>query len=342
MRPNAALDRAGERPTASRILAPRDASRALRPTALGTRALLFLGLLWATYFAIPYTNLFFFGVTFLTVWIGLAGVWTTRSLRGVRVLARAACCPAGTPVRLQLEVAPGGRARSNVLVALDLDDGTVRSTPTPLPDAGAVAAELPPRRRGVHRVRRAALESSAPFGLFRVRVPLHGLAELVVYPAPAPTPAPTQPEPGAEPARRSVAARRARHGEPPPQDQVAGLREYRAGDDARRVHWRGSARRGALVVHDLDADPRRAQQVILDRRCAPAVLEARLSAIVTTALRARAEQAGLTLSTQGLVRTFACDRSDFDALLRLLASLDPLPPDAAAPARMASSGGNAP
>lgn len=332
MRPNAALDRAAAQ-------GPRHA-RALRPTALGLRALLFLALLWATYFAIPYTNLFFFGVTFLTVWIGLAGIWTTRSLRGVRVRARAACCPAGTPVRLHLEVASGGRARSNVLVALDLDDGTVRSAPTPLPDEGAVTADLPPCRRGIHRVRRAALESSAPFGLFRVCVPLPGLDELVVYPAPAPTPARTQPEPGAKAADETVAARRA--GQPPPPDQVAGLREYRAGDDARRVHWRGSARRGALVVHDLDAEVRPAQHVVLDRRCTPTVLEARLSAIVAIALRAREEQTALTLSTQGLVRTFACNRADVDALLRTLATLEPLPPDAAAPARVASTGGGAP
>lgn len=314
----------------------------MRPTALGIRALLFLALLWATFFAIPYTNLFFFGVTFLTVWIGLASVWTTRSLRGVRVRARAACCSAGTPIRLHLDVAPGGRARANVLVALDLDDGTVRSTPIPLPDAGAGAADLPPRRRGIHRVRRAALESSAPFGLFRVRVPLPGLDELVVYPAPSPTPARTRPEPPAKSTGEAAAARHAGHGQPREPDQVAGLREYRAGDDARRVHWRGSARRGSLVVHDLDADARPARQVILDRRCAPAVLEARLSAIVTTALRAREEQAALSLSTQGLVRTFACDRTDFDALLRVLAAVEPLPQDAAAPARMASTRSGSP
>lgn len=314
----------------------------MRPTALGIRALLFLALLWATFFAIPYTNLFFFGVTFLTVWIGLASVWTTTSLRGVQVRVRAACGPAGTPVRLQLEVAPGGRARSNVLVALDLDEGTIRSTPTRLPDAGVVTTDLPPCRRGIHRVRRAALESSAPFGLFRVRVPLGGLDELVVHPAPSATPAPTQAEPLTKPAADAIAVRHASPRSPPTQGQVAGLREYRAGDDARRVHWRGSARRGTLVVHDLDADARPAQHVILDRRCAPAVLEARLSAIVTTALRAREEQVALSLSTQGFARTFGCDRTDLDALLRVLAAVEPLPPDAAAPARPAPTGGGSP
>lgn len=139
-----------------------------------------------------------------------------------------------------------------------------------------------------------------------------------------------------------MAARRADPGPPSQPDQVAGLREYRAGDDARRVHWRGSARRGALVVHDLDADARPAPEVVLDRRCASAVLEARLSAIVSLALRARQEQAALTLNTQGLVRTFACDRADLDALLRVLAGLEPLPLDAAAPARMTPTEGGSP
>ena len=314
----------------------------MRPTALGVRALLFLALLWATFFAIPYTNLFFFGITFLTVWVGLAGVWTAGSLRGVDARARAASSAAGSPVRLHLDAAPPARARWNVLVALDLDDGTLRSTPIHLPDVGTVSAELPPCGRGIHRVRHAALESSAPFGLFRVRVPLHGLGELVVYPAPSPTPAQTRPQPTATTTGEAIGARRADHDQPPHQDQVAGLREYRAGDDARRVHWRGSARRGALVVHDLDADVRPAQQVVLDRRCAPVVLEARLSAIVTTALRAREEHAALTVNTQGLVRTFACDRTDFDALLRVLAGLEPLPQDAAAPARMTPTGGGSP
>lgn len=42
------------------------------------------------------------------------------------------------------------------------------------------------------------------------------------------------------------------------------LRDYRAGDDLRRVHWRSSARRGQLVVRQDERSGRRPASVLLD------------------------------------------------------------------------------
>ncbi len=298
----------------------------MRVTALGLRALLFLALLWATFFAIPYTNLYFLGITFLTVWLVLAATWTIANLRGLdarglrgstaRAPGQPFAIPAGSSFRLQFDVSPRGRPRAGVGVVVDLPDGPVRSMAVPVEgSASSVTVELSGLPRGVHAVRRAFVISSAPFGLFARRVPLPGLDELVVYPAPAAAPALT----GHVMAESTRTVRAA--GRRPRTDEVTGLREYRAGDEPRSVHWRASARRDALVVRQMASPNAGGPELILDRRVEPAALEANLSAAVTVALRARDEQSPLTIHTQGMRREFTCVGRDFDALLRILAEL---------------------
>jgi uncharacterized protein (DUF58 family) len=84
-----------------------------------------------------------------------------------------------------------------------------------------------------------------PFGLFAKSAPVTVDAEIVVYPALRPVPTDVW--------RRAqgsafASPRRAGRGH-----GLRNLREYRAGDDPRLIHWRLSAKRGALVVRELDA-----------------------------------------------------------------------------------------
>jgi uncharacterized protein DUF58 len=98
------------------------------------------------------------------------------------------------------------------------------------------------------------LESSAPLGLLatvRQAVYAH---RLIVHPPPVPP-------------DLSIAARG------PDEDSVhpvpgvgldlAGIREWRSGDDPRRVHWRSTARRGRIVIAERGTGPAPALRVVV-------------------------------------------------------------------------------
>ncbi|MGZ4593576.1 MAG: hypothetical protein ACXV3C_06900 [Actinomycetes bacterium] len=93
--------------------------------------------------------------------------------------------------------------------------------------------------RGVAERTDVVLESSAPLGLLTTRRRQSYSSHLVVHPEPVP---PDRTHAGAGPATDSP--------DPVPGNglDLAGIREWRAGDDPRRVHWRSAARRGRLVV----------------------------------------------------------------------------------------------
>ena len=85
-----------------------------------------------------------------------------------------------------------------------------------------------------------------PFGLFAKSAPVTLGAEVIVYPALRPVPSEIwRRAPGAT----FTSPRRAGHGH-----GLRDLREYRAGDDPRLIHWRLSAKRRALVVRELEEE----------------------------------------------------------------------------------------
>lgn len=69
---------------------------------------------------------------------------------------------------------------------------------------------------------------------------------------------------------------------PSPDD--ASLRDYREGDDMRRVHWPSSARRGTILVRSDERAGRRPATVILDPARDPVALEWSISAAASIAL----------------------------------------------------------
>ena len=102
-------------------------------------------------------------------------------------------------------------------------------------------------RRGQYRFPPLEFESSAPFGLFSSRRRLSAPLEIKVYPAVLPVDAAFL------------------HGSPIGQLQVSNLpqqggqlrgsREFQAGDQARHIHWRSTARRGQTMVKEFDGAP---------------------------------------------------------------------------------------
>jgi uncharacterized protein (DUF58 family) len=108
--------------------------------------------------------------------------------------------------------------------------------------------------RGRARLPGVRVTTRFPFGLFAKSAPVEVAAEIVVYPAlRAVTTEVWRLAQGAAFASPRRAGRG--HG-------LRNLREYRTGDDPRLIHWRLSAKRGALVVRELE------EETTLDARIA--------------------------------------------------------------------------
>lgn len=105
------------------------------------------------------------------------------------------------------------------------------------------------RGYGVFGIGPLSLGIADPLGLYRRRRPLPRIESFAVFPR-------LQPVAGPEPsgARPSLL----------PEEQAAarvgwsalylGIRDYRPGDDPRRIHWPATARRGSLVVKEVETD----------------------------------------------------------------------------------------
>jgi uncharacterized protein (DUF58 family) len=115
-------------------------------------------------------------------------------------------------------------------------------------------------RRGLYRFEGFRVGTKFPFALFRKSRDVEQSGEVVVFPAMHPvTPPPTPATLGAEDTR----ARLGRRGE------VFGVREARAGDDVRDVHWRSSAHRGRLMVREYEEEAQRRAAILVDNALPP-------------------------------------------------------------------------
>jgi uncharacterized protein (DUF58 family) len=109
--------------------------------------------------------------------------------------------------------------------------------------------------RGVLRLRGFRVSTRYPFGLFSKSLELVKPAETLVYPGLEGIALPA-PHRGDEEGRATVAT-------PAPGSEISGLRDFRAGDPLRRIHWRASRRRGSLVVRESEGEHRTEQEVRL-------------------------------------------------------------------------------
>ena len=115
-------------------------------------------------------------------------------------------------------------------------------------------------RRGLRRMRPVEVSSRAPVGLFEARFVARAPAEVLVRPAEGrPTAALLSRLTGAS--RESARPAVARAGT----DEFHGLRAFREGDDARRIHWRTTARRGERTYVERRDDASRRALVVLGR-----------------------------------------------------------------------------
>jgi uncharacterized protein (DUF58 family) len=114
--------------------------------------------------------------------------------------------------------------------------------------------------RGRHQLGPLGVQVQDPFGLANRNAVLEGTTELVILPAVHPLTSNRQPSAGVG-SEGEMAHLIALHGE----DDVT-IREYRDGDDLRRIHWPATARTGDLMVRQEDRPAQRRAVILLDPR----------------------------------------------------------------------------
>src|SRR5919197_149549 len=239
----------------------------------------------------------------------------------------------GDDVQLSIAVEPAGLLPGPV-PALVERVGRLGGQRHPLPRRGRQLAityvfELLPRGR--YSFSDSRLELSDAFGLHRVVVPLDRPGALLVYPRLV-----RLDRLFSESGAHALEGRRLLLRRPTGYD-LHSVREYEHGESLRKVHWRSTARRGQLMVKELEDAPRDEIAVLLDAyggavaagsfdvqvRAAASILDAyvrrnRRAVLVVNAAERAAQQ----------VHSAANDRQ---RALELLAAVEP---NATAPAAM--------
>jgi uncharacterized protein (DUF58 family) len=190
------------------------------------------------------------------------GLSARRQLRPDRV-------PAGEAAEVMLEINATGRMPGGGLLLEDTVPHTLGGHPR------FVVERLPWSRpirlgyrvnstmRGVHRLGPLRGRITDPFGLAEFDRELAGQTKIIVVPRTYPL---TGLPGGAGTGGGEDGSVRLRSGQG---DDDAMVRQYRQGDDLRRVHWRSTARRDELMVRVEERPWRGGTTVLLDRR-APA------------------------------------------------------------------------
>lgn len=232
--------------------------RTLRPTRAGW---LFFVLTFGVGFAALNTgnNLLYLVLSFMLAFLVLSGLLSESALRGVRVarvLPREAY--AGLPARVVLEIANRSRRAPAFAIAVE-DRAAGRGLRRTRSNGRVFALRVAPgaqerRAYGFTAKNRGWLEFESfrvstrfPFGLFSKSLILEQAERLLVYPKVERVAAPAWS--GVADPHESDANGRGRLGA-----EVSGLREFVPGDPLRRIHWRATARRGSLVVRELESD----------------------------------------------------------------------------------------
>lgn len=292
---------------------------------------MFATVVLVSYFAAPYSNLFFLLLAFLTSLGLLALVWTRAHLRGVAAEVSAVAPTAagiGAEVRATLT-----RARHplfavattcNVVLASGRSRRCVATFHPRARSGDILYGRLEAFDRGVYALERGRLESAWPLGLLRASIDIPLPARLIVHPKPASIPE----------ARDRAAlllelggTQSAAAGDFGP----SGLRELRDGDDPREIDWKATARRSTFIVREREQDCGQGIEVCIDRRCEADALEAALSLATALAFLARDNKEAFSLCSQDIHATFGAGQRPMDELLAWLAACTTLPDGAPAP-----------
>ncbi len=241
--------------------------------------------------------LVYIGIAMVTV-VVVSGLWLVIAVNSFLAqfpYARREVTPrpltVGVPGRVTVSITSASRRGSGAAVrraltaALDIREqasaeltgglGT-KATVSRTPERLSLSYALLPSRRGRWPLGPALVHSAEPLGVLWSDTSV-GAAELIpVWPAIV--------DLSATAGALMGHADRVMLGARTPSTDDASLREYREGDDLRRVHWPSSARTGTMQVRSDERAGRRPATVLLDVPMAPDALEWSISAAASIAV----------------------------------------------------------
>jgi uncharacterized protein (DUF58 family) len=212
-------------------------------------------------------NLMYMVLSLLLSFLVLSGVLSESALRGIRVRRRVPgelfaerASPVVIEIRNDQRRVPAFAIVVEDLVGGDLDTSRPagRVFALRIAPGGAETRSYPvtPAVRGSLSFAGVRVATRFPFGLFSKAMLVEAPYEVCVYP-------PIDPAPLAAPASGRLPRDEERHGGAGASPESAGLREWRPGETSRRVHWRASLRRGALLVREPEREDGAEHTVLL-------------------------------------------------------------------------------
>jgi len=250
------------------------------------------------------TNLMYLVFGFMLSLIVLSGILSEHVLRGLRITRRLPSRAfAGEPALIEVQ-AFNSKERL-VSYSVEVEDQVSGENnerrcyflKVPPGSQQAATYRRVPRRRGVLQFSSFRVSTRFPFSLFEKWRELDTEAELLVFPALL---AARLPEGGSREEGQESGVSRGRGTE------TRELREYRAGDEVRAIHWRRSAAMGKPVVREFEREASALYSFVLDNALAEGAgpreaeeIEAQISKVAYLAERALARGAGVEVCARG-------------------------------------------
>ncbi len=198
------------------------------------------------------------GLTALVVATASVRLEVGRDVRPQRVPVDSVC-------EVSLRIRNRGSRATPVLTLVDpVGDGQqsrLRLAPLPAGATRLSRYRLPVRRRGVITIGPMRASITDPLELWRSTLTTKSSIDVIVLPrihelVPLPSAPGDEPDTGMHHLRTLATAN----------EEFASLRDYRPGDDVRKVHWPSTARAGVPVVRHYDEPWQRRTTIVLDLR----------------------------------------------------------------------------
>ncbi|HZP91183.1 MAG TPA: DUF58 domain-containing protein [Actinomycetota bacterium] len=230
----------------------------------------------------------------------------------------------GDEVAVELTIVHRGQG---VRLGLEVEDEHVARTRVALPSLApgervVIGTLRRAARRGPNECTAVVITSSAPFGVAERRRSLPAPGSTLVYPKVVPLGA--LPLVDALPTQEHAIHAAPRRGSGP---EYLGIREYRAGDSMRHVHWPSTARHDALMVREFEQELTRRLAIVVDTWAdageEDTPLDACCSAAASVAFAALGRGRGVRLLAAQDGRVQRLTRAEPRRVLRWLADLRP-------------------
>jgi uncharacterized protein (DUF58 family) len=208
-----------------------------------------------------YTRLAYLGILLM----GGAGLWTSLSMRGVRVKrnTRTLRASMGDVFEENYEIKKDAWPGSAWLEVLNQSNLPKAAGSRLFTRIGAhqlryYSARTVLTKRGAYLLGPTTVSSGDPFGIFSMQKTVAARDTLVILPMIFPIPS-FPPPPGLLPGGKTI---RQRSFDVTP--HAAEVREYVPGDPMKRIHWPSTAHRGQFMVKEFEQDPQADIWIFLD------------------------------------------------------------------------------